>query len=1517
MSYSYKPVLILALLENNGSISLLDAAKYFHAFYAKRLDNGLAAEKSNSIYSDLNCSLEQIRQNIRANPVKALTSSSALFQYNAPSDTLRIDEEYWQTLSPSEVDKIADACYLRLQRYYANFPKTQRKNVTTGMENREEYKDVPISKLELQVRPYNALRRAGIDNVYQLIDRYEELSTLRDMGEGNLRNVNERLSVFVRENAGADGEDDNLDVSGDIKNRSIEDLVVSPLILHALQSGGVETIGQALDLEEPEIMLLRNMGSRSCQQLMEQLSYLREYGDDYFSMARSGKLQPETASAYDKRRLDIVVANILLDRYGLSRRLLMEWYDVSRSRIDQLLKKKINRGHWLDKKLRPEEQASISAMVEARMTYREDADKKFYLLTNKKNDCAILIVSDEDIKCFFLTDLPEELERAVENARMHQLTEAELGKLEEYGKVVSILKKDHFMPGESTAFSKLADARQMSNEEYAMFLFGLPYASASTTITDERIIATLEEYTVDGVTRVPQSPLTHWFFNYASRSGYTTKELIGLYGFRTEPEETEAGTTFEEAQADTLEEDMAEYAGTGDYVETLFAKNPLLGSAILSEKSISALSKNSKKCVDQVLEDPRLEAKLSLKAKMQITLTVIHYAKSWDASDESAFWRYIVKQFGYRDENEKVRMLLCNCVRDALLRNHRLFLSNSGGNLYKSTIVMHAFSTRRSWMLFCDLLFDFYKNNLNWDYIEGDPLFARMVISMRNKLQNTADADDNGIKISSKVYNFREGIHKLILFRPSYATKLIAKMVKRIDALINHTAAAATCYEDVLCDEWLEEKMRRGSLAASTNQHHEHHAVAIDYTRIRPVYQLENDNEVRIAFPDVRLKDSEFAEITMLIYCKGVLVEQKVCKQYGSELGRTMERFSISLADYLRKSGSDEIDPQVVLRYGAKEIYNSEKTLCREYLIFRNKAETAADSLTQGGYTVVLPGRLQAEFINADVSSVIEESYIKAYFVKLHKDFAVRIGNQIVAVDTAAVSSSGARVVFPAAATAARYIEGGTHYRIVSGKEPIHIIMPAEDGAEKRYLLTVNGSAVAFNTLTSDEMEGVKAYTLRLDSFAEDALSVKLLDFANDKLVAAAQFKVIPEIFYKFDKLFYALPEDYDGASVLVTVGNSLRTTCQVTFGDTDISIPYQDGSLEIPVPAVRVYDNANNVWDGSICCWIRDLPQERFLYVKTPAGVSAAILLDGQPVGTAAGDGFALGNAVFGYSNDLRKDWLNVQAKVSSGSEERVIRLGRIAAKEQFLTKPALFTDGHDLRWDLGHSFIGNTQAKLEICICQDTPYERTLRLDLGNDLLAADIDIPIGEYRFSIQKASENLFSTAKEELETGTFCVGDENELRFLHKVIQIDAITPWGSEKVASVAIDRCYIEDVVYHGIENIPAEDGECPVYTGTLVYPLEDGKKYIYSSEERENKRGQLLYKVNPVKIIYLNQNALSITNEDDDGLYYVKYLRKIDQFAKRAAYQITDREPTKETEKHYFNADLYLYTRKGKDDV
>lgn len=138
MSYSYKPVLIKALMEHGGQIHIDDAVNYFVAYYGKRLSMGLIAEMPNSIYSNLNCTVEDIASNIKGNPVKALLNSD-FFEYDSKNKLFGIIPNVWNTLTAFDRQEIMSACDRRLDEYYERIVKRLYQDIICFDKPNEEY----------------------------------------------------------------------------------------------------------------------------------------------------------------------------------------------------------------------------------------------------------------------------------------------------------------------------------------------------------------------------------------------------------------------------------------------------------------------------------------------------------------------------------------------------------------------------------------------------------------------------------------------------------------------------------------------------------------------------------------------------------------------------------------------------------------------------------------------------------------------------------------------------------------------------------------------------------------------------------------------------------------------------------------------------------------------------------------------------------------------------------------------------------------------------------------------------------------------------------------------------------------------------------------------------------------------------------------------------------------------------------------------------------------------------------
>ena len=124
MSYSYKAVLLIALLEHiedDGKMAIEKAVPFFRRFYRSRIEKGLPAELKSSIYSDLNVDDGRILSNITRNPLNALLLSN-YFEYDAISQRFGFKSDIWADVTEVGREKMEVATRARLARYYKDMP---------------------------------------------------------------------------------------------------------------------------------------------------------------------------------------------------------------------------------------------------------------------------------------------------------------------------------------------------------------------------------------------------------------------------------------------------------------------------------------------------------------------------------------------------------------------------------------------------------------------------------------------------------------------------------------------------------------------------------------------------------------------------------------------------------------------------------------------------------------------------------------------------------------------------------------------------------------------------------------------------------------------------------------------------------------------------------------------------------------------------------------------------------------------------------------------------------------------------------------------------------------------------------------------------------------------------------------------------------------------------------------------------------------------------------------------------
>ncbi|WP_238475835.1 DEAD/DEAH box helicase [Clostridium manihotivorum] len=120
MSYSYKPVLLMAMLEqcdDNGKVLVEDVVDYFIDYYEDRKCRGLQAEKKKSLYNDEVIDRKKAKANIFSNPFKRFEDMRFLEKCK-DIEYIQFNKKIWKKLSGEEKKWIYRRCEERIGEYF-------------------------------------------------------------------------------------------------------------------------------------------------------------------------------------------------------------------------------------------------------------------------------------------------------------------------------------------------------------------------------------------------------------------------------------------------------------------------------------------------------------------------------------------------------------------------------------------------------------------------------------------------------------------------------------------------------------------------------------------------------------------------------------------------------------------------------------------------------------------------------------------------------------------------------------------------------------------------------------------------------------------------------------------------------------------------------------------------------------------------------------------------------------------------------------------------------------------------------------------------------------------------------------------------------------------------------------------------------------------------------------------------------------------------------------------------------
>lgn len=950
-----------------------------------------------------------------------------------------------------------------------------------------------------------------------------------------------------------------------------------------------------------------------------------------------------------------------------------------------------------------------------------------------------------------------------------------------------------------------------------------------------------------------------------------------------------------------VEEDMRMHYSK-DPLKRLFSSQALIGNVIASPKLLIKLTAKARKTIDNYMNNPTMT--ITMRSQMEITLAMINHAKNWSTEENSSLWQYLTLQFGYRDSDQVIN-LMKDCLEQSLKQNRRLFfMRDKGRRAFKSTILIHALSTKRSWMVLFDFLFDFYKNNLKWEVIPHDPLIGTMVHALGQKLSDSGD-DDIELMISSQVYAFQEGICKLVLYRPLFTQRMFEKLIKRIHSLVNSEGIKANTYDEVLCEEWFKEKIISISNSRKTVRQSQGatHDIAIDYEHIRPKYVLKNENQLQIVIPDIRLKNENFQNARLVIRYNGDIAYQQRMTWYGNELGKTLNGISVLLPEL--SVSNTEINTQVQLFCDEEMIYDSENSLERKILFFSGSTEISAGQIKRDNYTMIVPSGVlvKTEKIRKTEIDPFVNRGFSAHFVELDNGYIITVNGKLIAFDSE--NGSDIKVLQPIESNELPCVTINDTEASFAYRSSVCTIILGNIDFVQQFILLKDGERIEFSSLLPSE-NGL-AFTCPLND-NKYMTRLQVLDLASERLLFDKTYILIDRAKCAFNLKFYYSTDDYSGAVYKAVIDDFLESV-SFSESDTEIKMPFMAGELHTEIPRI-ILAETTGWWNGQgvPSVFFGDISQNSIFKINAPQkadirffAADKDIMYDGKGIVT-------IGNVLYSMKDSEGLSDALVEMKVNYDGSQKTYPLAHVYFKERFLMKPQFRTEGNKLYWDHGGGFIGKSERifTLKLSDSDDNIFE--FKMDENTEYVEIPQSMPIGNYRYEICIQSGGLFRKVSEVIASGDCIIGDKNLLRFKDRRIVIDSITDAFKEEAGHIELQTCYIDKITFNGIEE--TSEGLCPVYSGILYRENRYGERHEFSREEYTNKRGFKKMPVNPVRVVFINDTALCVTDREGDGLYYYSYFDKNSGSVRNV---LTDQEYTKENKKWYSNADLYLYRTEG----
>lgn len=902
--------------------------------------------------------------------------------------------------------------------------------------------------------------------------------------------------------------------------------------------------------------------------------------------------------------------------------------------------------------------------------------------------------------------------------------------------------------------------------------------------------------------------------------------------------------------------------------DRVFRKYPLAGEYVLTDEEAQLLYQSASQTVQKVL---RSGTRITVRENVVLVLETIELLKVW-SSDLSAegeepihFWDYIFLQYGLQSgHSDKVRDRLYThfrkAVQDTMGYYKRFFAPAEKTQRYYTTLLLHALAPQKSIEGLFNILFNFYVENLDFQYISEDTSYKQFTKGMRARWNRSVVLQDD-LQLRSDAVS--SGLQTLFNERPGYMSVLCDSIVEKMDALLRgeeHRLDPARNGWDQLLIQWYRKKSSaERSRVQGERREKKTEFVATTADRIFIRYALE-DEQVGIRVPRIRLPEVEECRPLLRVWQNETEIYQGELQIIGNDLCLTTKGCFLPLREtYFNFGAPPHLCAEIT--YVNKVIYNSEQKLKQSYLLFDS---SGSNRMVKNGLAFLFAGS------GADVAFSQEEGILQLphpgqlYRLSLTEISSLIVDGREIFVGAEA-SAQFRQHTTPRCVQDLRGLDDSGSLELFQGPFTMSLVLP-EGENPLLYQLSLDGQRHGLKEFQRED--GV----LSIPSAPEECWvhSAKIVDIRAGLIRYEYRYAVLPDCTCHLDKTLYRSGVDEVKVD-LSWDGRKNQLIQPVPEGESSVSFPFPelDFTLELDVPALHCILLDKNGFQAPDVLWHKDIHAGEFVRIHSPEGWNCRLMLGVHEIPAPDGLHYELGNELRSGRNFREMEPLGLL--LSKGQERAQFKLTEIAFAPRFL-QPPLELDEKTLFWRGEGTFLGDAGGHFTVEL--DLSGEmRTFQTVAGEDsVLEEPCSYPNGRYPYRVLQKSGNIFAPGPAKtLYTGDLLVGDANAFRFQSREIHVKNALCWDFDRELLKSVDMregCgIIRGLTYVGIGNHPWEEVPMPHYTATLYF--EDSRGWRRPFNASPDANGFEL--VNPVHVWVVNDRLLILQchDEEGDGVY------------------------------------------------